>query len=603
MVRAVDYQGWVMGGIWGSFTPPASVGSFNADTMLLLTDGSVLIHDAFGPNWLRLTPDGQGNYPTGTWSGPLPMSTMREDFASGILPDGRVYVVGGEYSGVSANAPSDSPSGEIFDPDPAKNAWGPLVKPPEFDFIQGDASSCVLADGLVLFGNLGQWSPPFKTALWDPVSGDWSVAGSGFGALTQDTKVSNCNEETWTLLPDGSVLTVDTFDVPHAERYVPSIDQWVPAGETLNSLVLQTITDPMGAEIVIFEIGPAILLPGGQVFAIGATGQTGLYTPPPAGSHPRTTPGIWFPGPHFPPDTSTGAVYPTLTASDAPAVLQTNGKVLLVAGSLYETKPGTPGADYFSQHTTLLEFDPAAGTIFPFAPVPFEPANGPVTYVAHFLLLPTGQILLSTETSLIYIFTPDAATHTPEAAWRPVITSCATTLVTGSSYTITGTQLNGLSQAVSYGDDAQMATNYPLVRLSNDVGDVRYLPTSNFSTMGVATGAEPVTAQFLVSGADPGPWQLQVIANGIASEPALAVEVTVSGSQQCIGLYDGILQRWEHHEPPVTPAEHTEIAQQLALCYREGNLTEAQYESALRMLNEINEVVPPHPGPPFPPPL
>ena len=56
-------------------------------------------------------------------------------------------------------------------------------------------------------------------------------------------------------------------------------------------------------------------------------------------------------------------------------------------------------------------------------------------------------------------------------------------LALGRGYTISGTQLNGLSQAVSYGDDAQTATNYPIVQLSNAEGDVKYLPTSNFSTM------------------------------------------------------------------------------------------------------------------------
>ena len=37
----------------------------------------------------------------------------------------------------------------------------------------------------------------------------------------------------------------------------------------------------------------------------------------------------------------------------------------------------------------------------------------------------------------------------------------------GLTYAITGTQFNGLSQAVGFGDDFQAATNYPQVRITN----------------------------------------------------------------------------------------------------------------------------------------
>ena len=92
--------------------------------------------------------------------------------------------------------------------------------------------------------------------------------------------------------------------------------------------------------------------------------------------------------------------------------------------------------------------------------------------------------------------------------------------MTGHTYTLAGTQFNGLSQAVSYGDDAQMATNYPIVRLSSADGDVRYLRSFNFSTMAVATGNEDVTTDIEVPlDVTPGQWQMAVIANGIASQP------------------------------------------------------------------------------------
>ena len=79
----------------------------------------------------------------------------------------------------------------------------------------------------------------------------------------------------------------------------------------------------------------------------------------------------------------------------------------------------------------------------------------------------------------------------PVAAWKPAISHAPADLVPGHTYTLSGTQFNGLSQACSYGDDAQMSTNYPLVRIKNiGTGHVFYARTHDHSTMAVAyTGA------------------------------------------------------------------------------------------------------------------
>ena len=104
---------------------------------------------------------------------------------------------------------------------------------------------------------------------------------------------------------------------------------------------------------------------------------------------------------------------------------------------------------------------------------------------------------------------------------KPTISHAPADLVPGHTYTLSGTQFNGLSQACSYGDDAQMATNYPLVRIVNTATrKVRYLPTAHHSTMGVATGTTPVSTTVTVPGNVPaGQYSLVVVANGIASDP------------------------------------------------------------------------------------
>jgi hypothetical protein len=137
-------------------------------------------------------------------------------------------------------------------------------------------------------------------------------------------------------------------------------------------------------------------------------------------------------------------------------------------------------------------------------------------YMGRMLLLPNGQILFTAQTSEVYAYSYFGCVND---AWRPAITSYPNMVFAGLTYTLHGTQLNGLSQAVGYGDDSTAATNYPLVRIRNLAsGHVRYCRTFDFSTMGVATGSSVQSTSFLV------PWNLEagaseicVVANGIAS--------------------------------------------------------------------------------------
>ena len=96
----------------------------------------------------------------------------------------------------------------------------------------------------------------------------------------------------------------------------------------------------------------------------------------------------------------------------------------------------------------------------------------------------------------------------------------------GSTYAIHGTQFNGLSQAASYGDELETATNYPLVRITNNsTHHVFYARTHDHSSMGVATGTAAVSTKFDVPASmETGASKLEVVANGI---PAVAVSITV----------------------------------------------------------------------------
>jgi hypothetical protein len=133
--------------------------------------------------------------------------------------------------------------------------------------------------------------------------------------------------------------------------------------------------------------------------------------------------------------------------------------------------------------------------------------------------------MLSTQQGQVYIYTPDPAEGSYQAAWQPTIVSFPSTLIVGHSYLLTGTGLNGLSQANSYGDDAQMATNYPIMQVTDTVsGAVYYLQTQDFSTLGVAVSGNQTCSVTVPAGTPPGQYSLVVIANGIPSAP-MTVEI------------------------------------------------------------------------------
>jgi hypothetical protein len=170
-------------------------------------------------------------------------------------------------------------------------------------------------------------------------------------------------------------------------------------------------------------------------------------------------------------------------------------------------------ANSFLAPTYFYEYDPGLGTL---SAVPNPPNNGNAPFNGRMLLLPTGQVLYVNGTTDVEVYTPDGS---PDPAWAPSITSVPSVVRPGHTYTLFGRQLNGLSQAAMYGDDAQMATNYPIVRIRNLASNhVFFCRTHDHSTMGVQTGTVTHSTQFTVpTGIELGASELCVIANGIPS--------------------------------------------------------------------------------------
>jgi hypothetical protein len=483
---------------------------------LLLTDGTVIVQDAGCPDWWRLTPDNTGSYANGTWTqiASLPDGYSPLYHSSAVLPDGRVIIMGGEYDVVGGVyfTPIWSAHGAIYDP--IANVWTSVATPPSFSFIQnlpppnplmqtiGDAQGVVLPNGVYMQADCCT----NQQALLNAKTLTWTATGSG--------KFDDNDEEGWTLLPNGEVLTVDAyvpFNFPYiptgtnSELYNPKSGSWHSAGSTIvqlwdSGLGCGELSAP--APSPTFELGPAVLRSDGTVFYTGANtcangvGVTAIYD---------TKDRLWYPGPVLP---SVGGVT-DINIADGPASWEPNDKVLMMASPSY----GSPPSFFFEWDGHHLNQVPG-------------PPNAPVdgSFYGNMLLLPTGQILLTDFSGDIELYNPNISSKDLQFQRRiaPVVLSAPEVLTRGKSYQIEGTGFNGVTQGAAYGDDVQGATNFPLVRIRNlKTSHVFYSRTHDHSSMAVASDAV-VSTHFNVSRAqESGASVLQVVANGIASKPVL----------------------------------------------------------------------------------
>ena len=492
-------------GGWSNLANVPPGGPYNFGNPLLLTDGTVILHRTDGRDWYKLTPSNTGSYINGTWTQIAPMQPGYgpKFFASAVLPDGRVIVEGGEYN--LGNAADWGTQGAIYDPATgATGTWTPVSPPAGWATI-GDAQSTVLPNGTFMLASC--CDSPFRAALFNSHNLTWISTGND--------KADRYDEESWTLLPDGTVLTVDSYTSPigatacglNTERYNASTHTWSGAGNVPSQLSDCNDANTEGGANPSFEIGPQALMYNRKVIAFGGTtanvAHTALY---------NTVNNTWSAAPDLPSSCGPNNASPC-TLADAPATLLPNGKVLFVAS-----------AGKFRPPAKFFEYDPVANNYKSVAGT--SDANNVTSFYVNFLTLPTGQILaVETYTSTIQVYTPDG---TYQAAWRPVVTHAPNCVIPGSSYVVSGNQLNGLSQSANYGDDQQAATNYPLVRIVNNAtGHVFYARTYDHSTMTVAPHADGSTNFKVAANTETGGSKLYVVANGI---PSAGKDITVSAS-------------------------------------------------------------------------
>ncbi len=475
---AVSTAAPAFAGTWTRLTRNAPGG---VSLMLLLTDGSVLCAESGVSNrWFRLRPDASGSYVNGTWTTMPNAADTRLYYSSAVLTDGRVLVAGGEYGTGGAKAEIFNPVTSTWTPSPIPTSvLNPAANSPVLGSAQiiFDANSKILPNGNVLITPVGP-ATSGGTLIFQAATNTWITGPRLFRGSYQD-------EASWVKLPDDTILTNDPFGV-FSERYNPVTNTWIND----SNLPVQ-LYDAFGS-----ETGAALLLPNGKAFYVGATGHTAFYTP--SGT---TSPGVWTAGPDV----------PGLRAQpDAPGAPLINGKVL------YAVSPLPTAAEHFPSPTSFVEYDYVTNT---FADVngPTGPTDGGPSYSKVMLCLPDGTVLYSRFGSDLYTYAPGGS---PIAAGKPLITSISQNA--DGTYHLLGQNLNGISEGAQYGDDAQMDTNYPLVRLTDLSGIVTYARTFNWSSTSVRTGTRAVSTEFaLPAGFSAGNYSLVVVTNGIASDSQL----------------------------------------------------------------------------------
>jgi hypothetical protein len=497
--------------IWSVISIIFCASNANGGTAFLLTDGGVMMQEfnqVFGSSmltrrWWKLTPDGNGSYLNGKWSRLADCHVGRKYFASAVLADGRVVVCGGEYSDASgSDQQDDNNTCEIYDP--VANSWAVVSSPSSggatpvvWDQI-GDAPCAVTPDGKFLMGSIDS----ANVAKLDPATLTWTAMGPRPSG-------NNSSEESWVLMPDGTVAAPSNVAPPTTWVYTIATDTWTQGNNLPTSIVLPPPGD-------VAEIGPGLLRYDGTAFFIGGNQHTGVYS---ASASPQ-----WANGGDLPAQNGQN-----IGTMDGPAAILVNGNILFGAAPI-------DAQGDFKSPSWYFEFD---GSTFNRTSDP--PNNNCPVYKTRLLLLPNGDVMFAREDdSSFYSYHPAAAT--PQNSFLPVIQGCPATFAAGSTVQVSGTQFNGLSQAVAYGDDVAMATNYPLVRLTDLAsGAVRFCRTANHTTvtssgttipsMGVATGAAVITTNATIpADLPPGSYTLAVVANGIPSAP-----VTVTATPGPVG--------------------------------------------------------------------
>ncbi len=539
-------------------------GEYSGPSLLPNWSNTGEIYDPLANAWTPITPyPNQPNCPylyyvSGNTTSGSAQITGIYPYATGLTVGEQVFGNGIPYPATIVSV--DSPTQITISSSASQTVTANVITFDQYYELTGclgDDPSALLSKGKILVGDLVSAG----TYIYDVASNSWHPSG------TKVYPAESSDEEGWTRTSEGSIVTYDLFqsiatNASYAEKYNSKTGKWSsisPSDGSAFGTIPQLSSPNLG-----YELGPSLRLQDGRVLEIGASQHTALYNP---------IWNTWEAGPDIS-GTLNGIASP-FGADDAPGAILPNGHVIfaadagasqftssgnITAGSPVITGipstailqvfwsvsgPGIPGGAYiasvdstsqvtinspatattsgdaiswggtFSLPTELFEFDPLRNSIhqitaaLPDGNLPFEGS-----YPTRMLILPTGQLLFSDSSSQLWVYTSEDA---PNPFLRPIITNV--NYQGGGKFRLSGLQLDGQSSGAAYGDDDQMDSNYPIVRMVDSHGNVLYARTSNWSK--IAVGADGIeTVDFTPNPeATPGNYWLIVSGAGISSFP------------------------------------------------------------------------------------
>jgi len=340
----------------------------NATNAVVVGTGQVLVVGSdYQTSWLSAcgaSTDGSdsveiGDPATGIWEKTTGLSSLRDDPALVVLPDGRALLTGGaagENVGWSAFS-----STYIFDPTTGLWSRSGLL-----NTARTAVAATALADGRVLvaggmFMDRTSPDPPrlLETSeLWDPGSGTWTRTGALVETRVGASAVT---------LADGRVLIVGgaaslegaPFEQESAEVYDPTTGRWSPAGTLA--------TARSGFVLVALRDGGAII--AGGFGELGPTGYARLSTTE-----------------RFDPVSNTWSAADDLPfpVAGAAAIRLPDGRVLLAGGSVRQAEfnDADPGTYISGLTADAMLFDPETGRWTATTPMPSPRAGASAVLLA-----------------------------------------------------------------------------------------------------------------------------------------------------------------------------------------------------------------------------